>query len=70
MLESSIDEIDALIVELGDVRERLARSSPDPDPEALWQAETSLRHLGERASRRADVLRRAIDLLRERRAAS
>lgn len=69
MLESSIDELDALIVELADVRDRLQRTGGDPDPEVLWHAETSLRHLGERATRRAVVLRRVIEVLRERRSA-
>ena len=69
MLQSSIDDLDALIVELSEVRERLARTGEQPDPEVLWQAETSLRHLGERATRRAVVLRRAIEVLRERRQA-
>jgi hypothetical protein len=70
MLESSIDDLDALIVELSAVRERLAQTGDRPDPEVLWQAETSLRHLGERATRRAVVIRRAIEVLRERREAS
>lgn len=68
MLQSSIDDIDALIVELSAVRERLARTGEEPDPEVLWHAETTLRHLSERADRRAVVLRRAIEVLRERRA--
>lgn len=69
MLQSSIDDLDALIVELSDVRDRLERTGGEPDPEVLWQAETTLRHLGERATRRAVVLRRVIAVLRERRSA-
>jgi len=70
MLQSSIDDLDALIVELSEVRDRLSAAGEQPDPEALWHAETSLRHVSDRATRRAIVLRRAIAILREQRAAS
>lgn len=63
MLESSIDELDALAAELSAVRERLVRAGPDGV--VLWEAETTLRHVGERATRRADVLKAAIRALGE-----
>lgn len=49
------------------MRSRLVNTFDRPDPEVLWQVETTLRHVGERADRRAIVLRRTIEVLRERR---
>ena len=65
MLESSIDDLDALVAELTAVRARLeAADGGRPDGVTLWEAETALRHLGDRATRRADVLKAAIEVLR------
>jgi sugar phosphate isomerase/epimerase len=63
VLQSSIAELDALVADLSAVRERLERVGPDGL--VLWEAETTLRHVGERATRRADVLRAAIHALRD-----
>ena len=58
MLQSSIDELDALAAELSAVKARL--ETRGDDGVALWEAETTLRHLGDRARQRADVLKAVI----------
>lgn len=63
MLQSSIDELDALAAELAAVKQRLLEAGPDGV--VLWEAETTLRHVGERATSRADVLKAAIRALAE-----
>lgn len=69
-LGASIDDLDGLIAELTEVRQRLSHADLRGLPEdALWEAETTLRHLASRAAWRADAVRRTIDLLRERRTA-
>lgn len=66
-LGASIDDLDGLIAELTEVRQRLSLAELRGVPEdALWEAETSLRHAAERASRRADLVRRAIELVNRR----
>jgi hypothetical protein len=67
MLGASIDDLDGLIAELTEVRQRLSLAELRGVPEdALWEAETALRHTADRAVRRADVVRRAIELHRRR----
>jgi hypothetical protein len=61
------DELDGLIAELSELRDRLARPGVRDDEDALWELEVALRHLGVRAAHRADLLRRQIDLVNEER---
>lgn len=69
-LRASIDDLDGLIAELTEVRQRLSHADLRGVPEdALWEAETTLRHVASRAARRADLVRRTIEVLRERRTA-
>ena len=75
MLRDSIDDVDALIGELTDLRQRLsqadrARSAGTPAgdaraEDALWDAENRLRGVAERAAWRARIVRRAIQLFGE-----
>ena len=70
-LRASIDDLDALIVELTELRQALSVADLRGNPEdALWDAEARLRHVAERAQARAAIVRRAIDVLdRQRRIA-
>ncbi len=69
-LRDSIDEIDVLIAELSDLRQALCRAELAGSPEdALWDAEAALRHVARRSDARAKLVRRAIELNRERRSA-
>ena len=63
-LRASIDDLDALIEELGELRQHVRHADLlGNDEAALWDAEAGLRHLAERANRRAEALRRAIEVL-------
>ena len=69
---AALADLDGLLVELGELRARLQgqRRSATPagdDEDALWELEVAFRHLGARANARADLLRRQIELLNERR---
>ena len=69
-LRDSVDELDALISELGGLRATLDRADGSARGEAaLWEAEAGLRHVARRAESRARLLRRAIELHDERRPA-
>jgi hypothetical protein len=70
-LRASIDDLDALIAELTELRQSLSVADLRGNPEdALWDAEARLRHVAERANARAVIVRRAIDVLdRQRRIA-
>lgn len=72
ILRESIDDLDVLIAELTELRQALSLADLHGNPStALWDVESGLRHAARRATRRADVVRRAIALLdRERRLAS
>ena len=61
------EELDGLIAELTELRDRLARPDLVGDEDALWELEVALRHLSTRAEARADLLRRQIDLVNEER---
>jgi hypothetical protein len=64
-LRDSIDDLDVLIADLTELRQRLSHAELRGVPEdALWEAEAGLRHAADRAERRAHVLRRAIELRR------
>jgi hypothetical protein len=67
-LRASIDDLDVLIVELTELRQALSVADLHGNPDdALWDAEARLRHVAERATTRANIVRRAIDVLaRER----
>lgn len=63
-LHESIDDLDALVAELTRLRQALSHAELRGDTDdALWEVEAGLRHLARRAERRAEVVRRAIDLL-------
>ena len=66
-LTAAIDELEALVAELGDVRRRLAEPGVHADEDSLWELEVALRHLSVRAAARADLLRRQIELVNEQR---
>lgn len=67
-LRPSIDDLDLLIAELTELRQALSvadlRGNPD---DALWDAEAGLRHVADRATARAAIVRRAIEVLNEQR---
>lgn len=69
-LREPIDELDVLIAEMTDLRQQLCRAELQGDPQsaenALWDAEVGLRHVARRAESRARIVRRAIDLFRQR----
>jgi hypothetical protein len=75
VLRDSIDDVDALIGELTDLRQRLSQAdlalasgAPTGDSraeDALWDAENRLRGVAERAAWRAGMVRRAIELFGE-----
>ena len=69
-LRESIDELDVLIAEMTDLRQQLCRAELHGDPQsaetALWDAELGLHHVARRAESRARLVRRAIELFRER----
>ena len=75
MLRDSIDDVDALIGELTDLRQRLSqadlaltageRTGDTRAEDALWDAENRLRGVAERAAWRARMVRRAIELFGE-----
>jgi hypothetical protein len=70
VLRDSIDDVDALIMELTALRQRLSQADlalagdgGDARAEdALWDAENRLRGVAERATWRARMVRRAIEL--------
>ena len=64
---AALVELDGLILELGELRGRLAVTSTGDDEDALWELEVAFRHLSARAKARADLLRRQIELLNEQR---
>ena len=64
---AALVELDGLILELGELRTRLAGPSAREDEDALWELEVAFRHLSARAKARADLLRRQIELLNEQR---
>lgn len=69
-LRDTIDEVDVLLAELADLRQTLCRAELAGTPEdVLWDAEVGLRHVARRAEARAKLVRRAIELQRERRSA-
>jgi hypothetical protein len=63
----ALAELDGLLVELGDLRARLQAPGARVDEDALWELEVAFRHLGARATARADLLQREIQLLNEQR---
>jgi hypothetical protein len=64
---AALVELDGLILELGELRTRLAHPVAAQDEDALWELEVAFRHLSARARARADLLRRQIELLNEQR---
>jgi hypothetical protein len=63
----ALAELDGLLVELGELRARLQAPAARIDEDALWELEVAFRHLGARATARADLLQREIELLNEQR---
>lgn len=69
-LRDSIDDLDVLIAELTELRQELSHADlRGGDEDALWSVEAGLRQVAARASARATVVRRAIDLLNQHRVA-
>ena len=66
-LTAAIDELDGLVIELGELGERLRGPGMATDEDGLWELEVALRHLSARATARADLLRRQIELVNEHR---
>ena len=66
-LTAAIDELDGLVAELGELRQRLAEPGVHADEDALWELEVALRHLSARAAARADLLGRQIELVSQQR---
>lgn len=62
----ALADLDGLLTELGALRSRLAADAGLGD-DALWELEVALRHLGSRATGRADLLRRQIELVNHHR---
>ena len=62
---AALADLDGLLRELGGLRARLEAAVEDED--AVWELEVAFRHLGARATARADVLRAQIDRLNEQR---
>ena len=62
---SALADLDGLLRELGALRARLEAAPQDED--AVWELEVAFRHLGARATARADLLRRQIERLNEQR---
>jgi hypothetical protein len=67
---AAIAELDGLLVELGELRARLQGPGVGVDEDALWELEVAFRHLGARATARADLLQRQIQLVNDQRRAS
>jgi hypothetical protein len=63
----ALAELDGLLVELGELRARLQGPAAHLDEDALWELEVAFRHLGARATARADLLQREIELVNEQR---
>lgn len=69
LLDDAIDDLDGLIAELTDLRQQLCRAELSGHPEdALWEVESGLHRVADRSESRARTVRRAIELLRVRRA--
>jgi hypothetical protein len=67
---AAVDELDAMVAELTQLRWELARPGVEDDEDALWELEVALQHLSQRAAFRANLLRRQIELINaERRSA-
>ena len=64
---AALVELDGLILELGELRTRLAGPAAHDAEDALWELAVACRHLSARAKARADLLRRQIELLNEQR---
>jgi hypothetical protein len=60
---AALVELDGLLLELGDLRARLDTPTDDLDEDALWELEVAFRHLSARATARAALLRRQIELV-------
>jgi hypothetical protein len=60
---AALVELDGLLLELGDLRARLDTPTDDLDEDALWELEVAFRHLSARATARAELLRRQIELV-------
>jgi hypothetical protein len=60
---AALVELDGLLLELGDLRGRLDTPAEDLDEDALWELEVAFRHLSARATARAELLRRQIELV-------
>jgi len=64
-LRDSIDDLDALIRQLTELRQDLSLAAlRGNDIDALWDVEAGLRHLAQRATTRADMVALAIELQR------
>ena len=71
MLRDSIDDLDVLILELTELRQDLSRADLlGNDEDALWSVEAGLRQVASRAEARANIVRRAIDLISRQRGAA
>ena len=64
---AALVELDGLLLELGDLRARLDTPAEDLDEDALWELEVAFRHLSARATARAELLRRQIELVNHQR---
>ena len=67
---AALADLDGLLVELGGLRARIEGPGlglGEVDEDALWELEVAFRHLGTRATARADLLRRQIELVNEQR---
>jgi len=64
---AALVELDGLLLELGDLRARLDTPAADLDEDALWELEVAFRHLSARATARAELLRRQIELVNHQR---
>jgi hypothetical protein len=62
---AALADLDGLLRELGELRARLDAAPQDED--AVWELEVAFRHLGVRATARADLLRRQIERLNQQR---
>ena len=60
-------ELDGLILELSELRVRLDTPADGLDEDALWELEVAFRHLSARATARAELLRRQIELVNQQR---
>jgi hypothetical protein len=64
---AALVELDGLILELSELRVRLDTPADGLDEDALWELEVAFRHLSARATARAELLRRQIELVNQQR---